>query len=200
MRFGLTVRQRRWLQATTFTSSIASMLLLWFGDVVPSWLFYGMVVTAFGSGVTSMFMRRVLRAETEVLSVAFDDRTMRVETTQTGNRTIILADVRDVNCYATMTTRYVRRPYAFRGPFIRVRYRDRANKVLFAEVDFDVTAPWMPELVDHLLTRDNMQWRIDGTEADPAAVRAWLAAARSPAAGRDVLDAAGMASDSLRSI
>lgn len=176
------------------------MLLLRLGDVAPSWLFYGMVALAFGSSVASMFMRRVLRAETEVLSVAFDEGKMLVETTMTGNRTIVLADVRDANCYSATTKRYVRRPYAIRGPFIRVRFRDRANKVLFAEVDFDVAAPWMPELVDHLVSYANIPWFVDHVKADHAAVRQWLAHVRTKTRAIDVRDAAGMASDSARSI
>lgn len=186
-RFGLTTLQRRILQGTTFVSTLSTAALVRLDTVAAPWLLYLMGALAITSGLGQLIMRRKHRVESNVLSVVIGQERMVVELEGIGAMTVTLADVRDVHCLSPKRSWIDRWLTPVQGHVVKIRYRDRARKVLFAEIPLQVGAPWMPELVDHLLAVLQTPWYVDGVPCnDPAVIRAWLHAARAtPSAGLD---------------
>ena len=184
-RFGLTTLQRRILQGTTIVSTLSTAALVRLDIAAPLWLLYTMGALAITSGLGQLIMRRTHRVESNVLSVVVGQERMIVELEGIGAMRVTLADVRDVHCLSPKRSWINRLFTPVQGHVVKIRYRDRARKVLFAEVPLQVGAPWMPELVDHLLAALQAPWYVDGTRCDdPAVIRAWLHAARAtPRAG-----------------
>lgn len=186
-RFGLTTLQRRILQGTTIVSTLSTAALVRLDTAAPLWLLYTMGAMALASGVGQLIMRRRHHIASNVLSVLVEQDRMIVELEGIGAMRVTLADVRDVHCLSPKRSWIDRWLTPVQGYVVKIRYRDRARKVLFAEVPLQVGAPWMPELVDHLLAALHVPWYVDGTRCDdPAVIRAWLHAARAtPRAGHD---------------
>jgi hypothetical protein len=185
--FGLTTFQRRMLQGTTIVSTLSTAVLVRLDALAPSWLLYTMGAMAIASGVGQLIMRRRHHIESNVLSVLVEHDRIIVELEGIGAMRVTLADVRDVHCLSPKRSWIDRWLTPVQGHVVKIRYRDRARKVLFAEVPLQVGAPWMPELVDHLLAALDVPWYIDGTRCDdPAVIRAWLYATRAtPRTGLD---------------
>jgi len=185
--FGLTTFQRQMLQGTTIVSTLSTAVLVRVDALAPSWLLYTMGAMTIASGVGQLIMRRRNHIESNVLTVLVEQDRMIVELEGIGAMRVSLADVRDVHCLSPKRSWINRLFTPVQGHVVNIRYRDRARKVLFAEVPLQVGAPWMPELMDHLLVTLKVPWYVDGTRCDdPAVIRAWLHAARAtPRAGLD---------------
>lgn len=187
MHFGLTHRQRQWLHRITITSSLTSWAMFHAGDGVPSWLFYTLLGVAFTSGITSMAMRRFLRVESNVASVTIDSEHMHVQLIDIGRMDVVLADLRDIRCLSPQSSAINKLFTRVQGHIVRIGYRDRKRKVLYAQIDLQTSAVWMPDLIAYLLDHVSVPWYIDSQRCDdPAAILAWLHAARAtPTTGND---------------
>lgn len=168
------------LQGTTIVSTLSTAVLVRLDALAPSWLLFTMGAIAIASGVGQLIMRRRHHIESNILSVLVEQDRVTVELEGIGAMRVTLADVRDVHCLSPNHSWINRLFTPVQGHVVKIRYRDRARKVLFAEVPLQVGAPWMPELIDHLLAALQAPWFVDGTRCDdPAVIRAWLHAARA---------------------
>ena len=197
MHFGLTSRQRKWLHITTVASTIASWGLLHLRDLLPPWLFYTVVSTAFVSGLASVVLRRSLNVEGNVASVTMQpghmevkyhraggidmiaDSRMEVQLIEGGRLEVVLADVRDIRLLSPSASRINNVFARTQQHIVRIGYRDRKRRVLYAQLDLQTSAVWIPDLIEYLLATLDVPWFVDGKRCDDhATIRAWVQQSR----------------------
>jgi hypothetical protein len=182
MRIGLSNAQTRFLQISSITAGTTALLVQMTNGlaevvVVPTWIMWTLASMAVGTTVAGQVVRRRLGMYSNIAAVTLGTDDLLIEDVQamTRPRRIALAEIHDIRLLDPATT-WVERFFAtYRQPIIRLRYRDRAAKVMYAQVDIVVGAPWIATWVDRMLQDFDVAWFI-GSErvGDHARIRAWI--------------------------
>lgn len=182
MRFGLSIARSKILRAASLVAGGGALLLqmtqgMTEAAVLPIWVAWSLGGLALGGGITAEVMRRRHGMYSNVVGVSIGDRSIDVE--YAGNllvkQHVMVADIYDIRLLDVPRHWLDRMFITHRQPMIRIRYRDRHAKVLYAHAEIGVRALWVPDMVEYLLSARDLTWYIERDRIDDhEIIRQWV--------------------------